>query len=152
MSALRMTQLVTDGRPAPSTGEGRAFVLLLGLAAIVVGMAGCDGQGGNGVEASEADATPYRPLMTYLPPPASDRIDYRDHKLTFYDLTGGGRWMVKRADTPTAYPVGPEHTLPESVKPDDTIVFYTRPGGQKSRAITLAQIQAARPGHESQQR
>jgi hypothetical protein len=92
-----------------------------------------------------------RPQMVHLSPPRSEWIEYStsSRKLTLYDLPSSGRWMVKRSDLPTAYPVGPEHILPEGLDPAETMVYYTRPGGLTSRPVTLAQIQAARPAHVS---
>lgn len=97
------------------------------------------------------DPAPYRPCMTVLPPPTVDQVRYdaNTRRLTFSDATVAARWMVKRSDEATPYPVAQEHTLPEGLNADDTFVYYTRPGGQSSRHLSLAQIQAARPEHVS---
>jgi hypothetical protein len=39
--------------------------------------------------------------------------------------------------------------LPEGLDPNDTEVFYVRPGGQVSRSVTLAQIRDAGRDHVS---
>lgn len=149
MTALRTTRPDTDPRPARFTGHGIAFALAVVLGfGLLAGMTGCSRAARDG-----ADPDPYRPKMTQLPPPASDRIDYsaKDGKLTFYDPPGGpARWMIRRPGVPTAYPVGPEHTLPAGTDPEETFVYYVRPGGAASREITLSQIRAARPAHDSQ--
>ena len=89
--------------------------------------------------------------MSSLPPPRAEWIDYsaKDRKLSLYQLRASGRWMVKRPDRDQAYPVGPEHVLPEGIDAGETYVYYVRPGGQTSRSITLAQIQAATREHLS---
>lgn len=149
MAALRKTRPVTDPRPARRAGRGAIFTLTVVLGfGVLAGMAGCSRGPRDG-----ADPDPYRPKMTPLPPPAGDRIDYsaKDRKLTFYDPPGGpARWMIRRPGLPSAYPVGPEHTLPEGTDPDETFVYYVRPGGAASREVTLSQIRAARPAHDSQ--
>ena len=152
MAKLRTTRPENDRRPARPAGHGTAFTLAigLGLGTVLFGTVGC------GQDTREAVADPTavepalvseRPLMTLLAAPRSEWIDYspRDRKLTFYDLPASGRWMIKRSDRDTAYPVGPEHVLPEGLNPADTTVYYVRAGGQTSRSVTLAQIQAARP-------
>lgn len=133
MTALRTT------RPAPPrrrTGARRAR--LLGLTTFL-GLAGC---GGPGPEPADP-----RPATSRLPAPASERIGYDDQTrtLTLPDPPPpGGRWMVRLPNDPVPAPVGPDHRLPEGVDPGTTLVYYCRPGGQTSGAVSLAQIQAAR--------
>lgn len=150
MAMLRKTRSDRERRPARATGQGLASTLALGFGFALIGILGC------GAESREPDVVEpslvsERPFMSKLPAPRSAWIDYsaRDRKLTFYDLPSSGRWMVKRSDREMAYPVGPEHVLPEGLNPTETMVFYTRPGGQTSRPVTLAQIQAARDEHVS---
>lgn len=154
MKALRMTRLETD-RPArfPGHGMARALVLVSGFCALF-GLSGC---GQVSRDSGEGDSLPTdslateRPQLDSLPAPRAGWIEYsaRDRKLTFYQLHASGRWMVKRSDRDKAYPVGAEHTLPEGLNPAETFVYYTRPGGQVSRGITLAQIQNASREHVS---
>jgi hypothetical protein len=141
-----MTELRTT-RPSVNrflNGFGLGCVLVLGL--------GCGRQSREAIDAAEngANATD-RPLMSRLPPPRCEWIDYspKDRKLTLYDLSASGRWMVKPSEHAPAYPVGPEHILPEGLDPNDTEVFYVRPGGQVSRSVTLAQIRDAGRDHVS---
>ncbi len=154
MAMLRKTRSDRERRPAHATGQGLASTLALGFGFALIGILGC------GAESRELPVNPdvvepslvsERPFMSKLPAPRSAWIDYsaRDRKLTFYDLPSSGRWMVKRSDREMAYPVGPEHVLPEGLNPTETMVYYTRPGGQTSRPVTLAQIQAARDEHVS---
>ena len=151
MTKLRTTRSENDRRPACAAGHGTAFSLAmgLGLGSVMFGSLGCgqDTRESADPDAVEPTLVSERPLMVLLAAPRSEWIDYspRDRKLTFYDLPASGRWMIKRSDRDTAYPVGPEHVLPEGLDPSDTMVFYVRAGGQTSRSVTLAQIQAARP-------
>ena len=152
MTELRITRSANDRRLARRAGHGWSFVL--GFGALLVGILGC-GHDPQATTANPAtsDAAPIsdRPLMTQLAAPRSEWIDYspKDRKLTLYDLPASGRWMVRRSDNPIPYPIGPEHILPEGVDPKETVVFYVRPGGQRSRTVTLAQIQASRPDYLS---
>jgi hypothetical protein len=129
------------------------LALLLGIGGALFGIFGCgrEPQERNDIPSTEAATDTDRPSMTQLSPPHSGWISYspKDRKLTFYELPGSGRWMVKRSDQAAAYPVGPEHTLPEGLDPKEMVVFYVRPGGLTSRSVTLAQIQSARPEHVS---
>ena len=150
MTVLRTT------RSTPRRAVRRAIhglVLALGFGMVLIGSLGC-GREKREIEADPAiDPAPAtdRPHMAQLPAPRSEFIDYSptDRKLTLYDLGSSGRWMVKRADMTTAYPVGPEHILPEGLDAKETLVYYVRPGGQTSRTVTLAQIQSAHREHVS---
>lgn len=149
MTALRTTRPETDRcrRPARPAGRRKDFPLALGLGVLLAGLTGC------GSRVAEGDAAPvvYRPYMTPVPPPTVDQVRYNTdtRTLTFAEQSGPARWMVKRADAPTAYPVGPEHTLPEGTDPAETFVFFARPGGGTSRGLSLADILAAGPEHRS---
>jgi len=103
------------------------------------------------VSAEAAPPASERPQMATLPPPRAEWIEFstRDRKLNLYQLRASGRWMVKRPDREAAYPIGSEHVLPDGIDANETFVFYQRPGGQVSRSITLAQIQAATREHVS---
>jgi hypothetical protein len=153
MTALRTTRPDTaDRRPARATGRRKDVPLLLalGLGAALVGVSGC---GSDVADGANPDPAPYRPCMVLLPPPTVDqvRFDATTRRLSFTDPTGpSARWMVKRSDVESPLPVGPEVTLPEGLNADDTFVYYTRPGGQTSRHLTLAQILAAKPEHVSE--
>jgi len=141
MMELRTTHFLT-ARFLRRFGYGT--VCLLGL--------GCSRESHEAVDAAGAAKTASdRPLMARLAAPRCEWIDYspKDRKLTLYDLPASGRWMVKPSDRATAYPVGPEHILPQGLDPDETEVFYMRPGGQVSRSVTLAQIRDAGRDHVS---
>ena len=125
--ALRKTQTV--------------LVILAGLGLVLTGCGGA------------AEAPPYRPpLAGTLPAPAPDRIEYKPETrtLTFYDLPGTARWMVRLELDRPGIPAGPELEFPEGVDPDFTFVYYTRPGGHQSGRVSLAEIQAAGTMHASQ--
>ena len=152
MMALWTTRPNTDRRrPTRTMGRDASFprALVLCISVALPGISGC-------AERSAGDApvaAPYRPLMVQLPPPATDRIDYDSatRTLTFYDTpAGAGRWMVRASDAEQGVPAGPDHLVPEGADPDQTFVYYRRPGGQASRTVTLAEIQAARETHASQ--
>ena len=154
MTKLRKTRSDRERRPTRAAGQGLASTLALGFGFGLIGILGC-GQESRDVPADPAAPEPAlvseRPLMEKLAPPRSEWIDYsaRDRKLTLYNLPSSGRWMVKRPDRDTAYPVGPEHILPEGINPTETMVYYMRPSGQISRSVSLAQILAARDEHVS---
>src|SRR6266540_5640945 len=120
MMKLRMTRSDNDRRRARVAGQGTAITLALGLGfgCVLIGSLGC-GQDSRDGAADPAAVEPVidsdRPLMVHLSPPRSEWIEYSpsSRKLTFYDLPSSGRWMVKRSDLATPYPVGPEHVLPE---------------------------------------
>ncbi len=156
MKALRMTPTNAD-RPARGAGQGAAYscFAVLGFGILSLGVFGC-GHEPHEITNDEAvvqESAPNseRPLLASLPAPRSEWIDYsaKDRKLSMYHLRSSGRWMVKRSDREAAYPIGPEHTLPEGINPSETFVYYTRPNGQSSRSVTLAEIQAATREHVS---
>jgi len=158
MKALRMTRQETIRRPARGAGHGTAFSIaaVLGFGFLLLGLFGCGHEPRESTDETSAVADEpivetERPLMASLPPPRSEWIEYsaKDRKLTLYQLRASGRWMVKRPDRAQAYPIGAEHVLPEGINPNETIVYYTRPGGQVSRGVTLAQIQSATREHVS---
>jgi hypothetical protein len=156
MKVLRTTPEMHD-RPARTAGQGTALKCLatLGFGLLLTGVFGCGHEPAPGPdEANAIEEKPFasdRPLMSTLPPPRAEWIEYsaKDRKLSLYPLRASGRWMVKRADRDTPYPVGPEHVLPEGLNPGETLVYYVRPGGQSSRPVTLADIQAATREHLS---
>jgi hypothetical protein len=126
----------------------------MGFALVLCGAFGCGHEPQSDPEelASEAAVPPTdRPLPATLPAPRPEWIEYssRERKLTMYDLRASGRWMIKRPDREKPLPMGPEYVLPEGLDAGETFVFYTRPGGQISRSVTVAQIQASRPEHVS---
>lgn len=129
------------------------WFLILGIA-FSLAASGCGQR-----EAAEApppapeEPEPQGPVQPYLPPPATDRIEYNSQTrtLTFYDLPQSSRWMVQRPDAKMPDPVGPDLRLPEGLDPDNTFVFYRREGGQQSRSVSVADIQAARQMHVSTQ-
>jgi hypothetical protein len=125
--------------------------LIVGLAFGLMASVGCGNQAGPEDAAAVEQEAVINPAAAELPPPATDRIDYdsRTRTLTFYDLPESARWMVRKPHTLLADSVGPDHRLPEGIDPEHTFVFYRRPGGQQSRAVSLAQIQAARQMHDS---
>jgi hypothetical protein len=141
MIALRMTRPETDRR-RPIRG-------LAWLGVALVGMTGCGGESRSGGLGGVPSPEPYRPTMVQLPPPAPDRIVYKGGTLTVYDLPDAGRWMVQRQGDAQPYPIGPQHRLPEGLNAEHTFVYYCRPGGQQSGAVSLAQIQAAGREHDS---
>jgi hypothetical protein len=157
MTALRTTPTATAG-PARGAGQGTALSRFasLGFGLLLVGVFGCGHEprdaapAQNGASETEAVASE-RPHMATLPPPRAEWIEFsaQYRKLNLYPLRSAGRWMVKRSDRDAAYPIGTEHVLPEGIDANTTFVFYQRPGGQVSRSITLAQIQAATREHVS---
>ena len=150
MNLLRMTQPSANTyRCCPRQASFRR-VLFAGIAAGLMGAAGCSERAVPENAAAAEEAAP-GPVVAELPPPATDRIDYNSHTrtLTFYDLPESARWMVRKPNSLVPDLVGPDHRLPEGIDPEQTYVFYRRPGGQQSRAVSLAQIQAARQMHES---
>jgi hypothetical protein len=157
MTALRTTPEMSE-RPARRAGQGSALSCLatFGFGLLLLGLFGCghEPRETGPDDPAAVEAKPFasdRPLMSTLPPPRAEWIDYsaKDRKLSLYQLRASGRWMVKRPDRETAYPVGPEHVLPEGIDSSETYVFYIRPSGQTSRSITLAEIQAATREHLS---
>jgi hypothetical protein len=87
-----------------------------------------------------------------LAPPATDQIEYdkTERTLRFYELPGSARWMVQVPGAP-ASPAAGTHRLPPGVDPDQTIVYYSTPGGQPSSKVSLRQIERAQSkGHTSQ--
>jgi hypothetical protein len=154
MMALRMTP---KARPARRAGQGSALssFAFVGFGLLLVGVFGCGHEpreaSHEDVGAVEASALSERPQMATLPPPRAEWMEFstRDRKLNLYQLRAHGRWMVKRSDREAAYPIGMEHVLPDGIDANETFVFYQRPGGQVSRSVTLAQIQAATREHVS---
>lgn len=118
--------------------------LLAGLAAVL--LCGCGGPG--------PDAAAYRPALTHLPPPPPDRIGFDDRTRTLYlpDAPPAARWMVEVPGAGPPNPAGPEVRLPDGADPDDTFVFYQRPGGQHSGRVSVAQVLAARDAQASHTR
>ena len=143
MMALRTTRPDTSRRPRFL----RELAVLLSV--VLVGLTGCSGGSKDG-RADAQNPAPYRPMMVQLPAPAPDRIVYKSGTLTVYDLPASGRWMMQRNGAPHAYPIGPQHTLPEGLDAENTFVYYCRPGGQQSGHVSLAQILAAGREHDSQ--
>lgn len=157
MTALWITPEKSE-RPARRAGQGSALSCLatFGFGLLLLGVFGCghEPRDASSDDPAAMEATPFvseRPLMSSLPPPRAEWIEYsaRENKLSLYQLRASGRWMVKRSDRETAYPVGPEHVLPEGIDSNETYIYYVRPGGQASRSISLAQIQAATREHIS---
>jgi hypothetical protein len=129
---------------------------ILGLGVGLFGPFGCGHEPQNSTSDEAVAVEPEaidteRPQLASLPPPRSEWIEYsaNDRKLSLYQLRASGRWMIKRSDRETAYPIGPEHVLPEGLNPATTIVYYTRPNGLTSRGVSLAQIQATTREHVS---
>lgn len=155
MTVLRMTR-PDAARQQSAPVKGLWFlspqVLAVWIGVALVGVTGC------GVErpdsgtsaAPTSEQTSYNPPLSSLPPPATDRIVYKDRTLTLYDLPGSGRWMIQRPDVRFPYPVGPEHTLPEGVDAGKTFVYYRVSSGLQSPFVSLAEIQAAGRDHDSQ--
>ena len=108
----------------------------LGVCALLAAVIGCG---------SETRSS-YAPAPTLMPAPDTERIVYdaRDRSLVFYDLPNSARWVVQLPGSPVASNVGPVHRLPEGVDPEQTLVFYTRPGGKTSNSVSLRQILDAR--------
>lgn len=143
MTTLRMTRPPL-ARPRPGAappGLVRAFAL--GLCVVFAGLTGCNSGDRPAAGGPIAD-------HGQLPAPDADRIEYDAQKrtLTFYDLPDSSRWMV-RVSGGTPRPAGPVHRLSEGDDPEDTLVFYTRPGGRTSTPVSVKQIQAAGKGHTS---
>lgn len=158
MKALRMTRSETDRRPARLAGQGLAvsLVAVLGIGSLLLGVFGCNRDSrelgeGEGVAVDPPSQVSERPQLVNLPAPRPEWIEYsaKDRKLTFYQLRSSGRWMLKRSDREKAYPVGAEHVLPDGLNAAETFVYYTRPGGQTSRVVSLAQIQSSTREHVS---
>ena len=116
----------------------------LGLCALLAAVVGCGSE-------SRPVETPTRALM---PAPDAERIvyDVRERALVFYDLPNQSRWVVQLPGAARAANVGPVHRLPENVDPENTLVFYTRPNGKASNAVSLRQILDARDTHASSMR
>ncbi len=151
MMQLRMTDRGTSCSSAwlrrrVRSGRALAFALALGCMAA----AGC-GQRTTADNAPPSEEAVPQPVLAELPPPATDRIEYdsQTRTLVFYELPESARWMVRRPNSEIPDLAGPDHRLPEGIDPQHTFVFYRRPGGQQSRAVSLAQIQAARQMHQS---
>jgi hypothetical protein len=84
-------------------------------------------------------------------PPPADRIgfDDRTRTLALPDPPAGARWMVRVSGQDGPLPSGPDFRLPEGSRPDHTFVYYRRPGGETSGAVTVADVLAARDTHAS---
>ena len=108
----------------------------LGVCALLAAVTGCGSE----------PRSSYTPARAVLPAPDTERIVYdaRDRSLVFYDLPNAARWVVQLPGRPTGSNVGPVHRLPEGVDPEQTLVFYTRPGGKVSNAVSLRQFLDAR--------
>jgi hypothetical protein len=85
-----------------------------------------------------------------LPPPATDRINYdaRTRTLTFYELPGNDRWVVRLPGEPVGHQVTPQHRIPD-VDLTEVMVYYTRPGMQPSAEVSVKQIQDSGGAHVS---
>lgn len=131
MTALRTTR--------PDRGRRRTGVPLLPGLALALGLTGC------------GHPPAHRPTFTRLPPPPSDAIGYDadTRTLTFPDAPDATRWMVRVGSGGPPTPAGPDHQLPEGADPEYTTVYYRRPGGQTSDAVTLVQIRDAHDPHAS---
>jgi hypothetical protein len=129
MPSLRTTPRSVFARPAA-----------LGLCALLAAVVGC------GSESRPA----HGPTRALMPAPDAERIVYdaRERALIFYDLPNSARWVVQLPGVKGAN-VGPVHRLPEGVDPDNTLVFYTKPNGKASNAVSLRQILDARDTHAS---
>ena len=116
----------------------------LGTCALLAAVLGCDS------ESRPADA----PVRALMPAPDAERIVYdaRDRALVFYDLPNSARWVVQLPGAGKGANVGPVHRLPEGVDPELTLVFYTRPNGKASNAVSLRQILDARDTNASSMR
>ena len=86
-----------------------------------------------------------------LPPPNPDRLDYdpQERTLTLYDLPGPDRWMVQLPDEARGRAVGLHHRLPDGVDTRSTLVYYVRVGEKVSAPVSVADIEACRPGPTS---
>jgi hypothetical protein len=124
-------------------------------------LAACAALAGCGrVESPVAESAPptREPLdpRPELPPPEPDRLaqgyNPDTRTLTFYELPDSARWIVSEPGTRFATPAGPEHRFQAWADPDDIQVYYFRPGGKKSVAVTLRQIQECRVQHASNAR
>jgi len=115
-------------------------------------LAGC-GRVEPPVEGQAATREPLDPRPE-LPPPEPEKFRYNPdtRTLTFYELPDSARWIVSEPGTRFATPAGPEHRFPEWADPGDIQVYYFRPGGKKSVAITLRQIEDSRVLHASNAR
>lgn len=116
----------------------------LGVCAVLAAVVGC------GRDARPVDV----PARAWMPAPDAERIVYdaRDRSLTLYDLPNAARWVVQLPGAEKGASVGPVHRLPEGVDPEQTMVFYTRPNGKASNAVSLRQILDARDTHASSMR
>lgn len=146
-----MNPLRTTRWSAAASRRSVRSALIVGTALGLIASAGCGKQAAPENAAAPEQESVVNPAAAELPPPATDRIEYdsRTRTLTFYDLPESARWMVRKPHSLLADSVGPDHRLPEGIDPEHTFVFYRRPGGQQSRAVSLAQIQAARQMHDS---
>jgi hypothetical protein len=86
-----------------------------------------------------------------LPPPDTDRINYdaRTRTLSFYELPGNDRWVVRLPGEPVGRQVVAQHRIPD-VDLKEVMVYYTRPGVQPSTEVSVKQIQDSGGDHVSQ--
>jgi hypothetical protein len=85
-----------------------------------------------------------------LPAPDTDRINYdaRTRTLTFYELPGNDRWLVRLPGEPVGRQVAPQHRIPD-VDLKNVMVYYTRPGMRPSVAVSVQQIRDSGGDHVS---
>ncbi|HUR55943.1 MAG TPA: hypothetical protein VMZ71_17540 [Gemmataceae bacterium] len=116
----------------------------LGVCALLAAVVGCGSE----------SRPPHVPARALMPAPDAERIVYdaRERALVFYDLPNSARWVVQLPGSEKGANVGPVHRLPDGIDPEQTLVFYTRPNGKASNAVSLRQILDARDTHASSMR
>ena len=78
-----------------------------------------------------------------LPAPDADRINYdgAPRTLTFYELSGNERWLVRLPGEAVGRLVPPQHRIIPDVDLKEVMVYYARPGMQPSVEVSVKQIQ-----------
>ena len=146
--------MTTLRRTRPGERSLRRLWARLSALSLSVGLFGCGSATPPGpalspyaIGANDPAWITFRPA---LPPPDADRINYdeRTRTLTFYDLPGNDRWLVRLPGEEVGCQVGWRYRLPD-IDPADVLVYYVRPGAKPSSTVSVKQIQECGGAHIS---